>query len=106
MCIIENNLEKSEDFEEINKLENEINSTEEKRIPRKCPGSSLPKWREGELSVKEYHLLPTERKQEHIQYISTLEPSILGDSDEYLLRMYHKKEVKNFFSINDNPKLN
>lgn len=106
MCIIENRINNGEDFEESNKLENEINSTEEKRTPRKCPGSSSPIWREGELSVKEFHLLPTERKEEHIKHISKLETSILGDSDKYLLMMYYKKEVVKFLSINEKPKLN
>ena len=120
MCLINNSLEnkKAVDVElnnEINSTEKqntqdaildekEITSTEEKKFPRKCVGSKLPKWREGELSVKEFHSLPTEGKEAYLNEISQLSSSILGDSDEYLLRTYYKKPVVNFFSINDKHK--
>lgn len=105
MCLIKNNIESNNDISVGGNIINEPKpSTEEKKLPTKIPGSQAPRWREGEVSIKQFHTLSTEGKEEHIKYIQTLPAAILGDSDVYLIRWYVKKEKINFFSMEEHTK--
>ena len=61
-------------------------------------------FREGEINYKQFTQLPKEEKQQHITFLLTLDPDILGTNDYYILLNFGpviKNNVKNLLSIND-----
>jgi hypothetical protein len=56
MCLIKNNIESNNDISVGGNILNEIKpSTEQKNLPTKITGSQAPRWREGEVSIKQFH---------------------------------------------------
>jgi hypothetical protein len=60
------------------------------------------KWRDGELSYKQFTQLERSEKEKHITFLLTLEPKILGNNDKYILSNFAPaREQKNFISLKD-----
>lgn len=55
------------------------------------------KWRDGELTVKEFYKLSNEKKKEYILELEALEYTSSGD--DILLNLYSKKKNKNYFTL-------
>ena len=64
----------------------------------------LPKWRIGALSLKEFHLLQKEEKNNYIKELMLIPDKERGDVDKHILR-YNSIDVepdnKNFFTLDD-----
>lgn len=63
----------------------------------------LWKWREDELSFKEFRKLPQEEKDEYVLLIEGLKPEQRSTGDEIILNLYSKKQPDNikFLSLLD-----
>ena len=57
------------------------------------------KWRDGELSNKEYNKLTSTAKQEYIKQLERLDVNTLSSGDNILLNLYSKKKTKQFISL-------
>jgi hypothetical protein len=55
------------------------------------------KFRDGELSYKQFTQLTKEEKQKHITFLLTLEPDILGFNDEIILNQFGPKKITKKF---------
>lgn len=55
------------------------------------------KWRNEELSYKEFSLLPTQKKQEYVQMLEQLPAVELSSIDEIILNRYGNKKQNNKF---------
>jgi len=65
----------------------------------------LPKWRVGAVSLKEFHLLTKESKNEYIKSLMQIPDKEKSDVDIHILRFYSidiKPDTKNFFTLEDN----
>ena len=58
------------------------------------------KWRDGELSVKEFYHLSSTAKQEYIKQLEKLDAGTLSTGDNILLNLYSKRRTKQFLSLN------
>ena len=58
------------------------------------------KWRDGEMSVKEFFKLNNEKKKEYILELEALEYTSTGD--DILLNLYSKKKNKIYFTLDEN----
>jgi hypothetical protein len=58
------------------------------------------KWRDGEISVKEFYHLSSTAKQEYITGLEQLDTGTLSTGDNILLNLYSKKRTKQFLSLN------
>ena len=56
-------------------------------------------WRDGELSVKEFHKLSSTAKQEYIKELEELDTGTLSTGDNILLNLYSRKRTKQFLSL-------
>ena len=63
--------------------------------------SNMWKWRDGELSMKEFNKLTSTAKQEYITALEQLDTGILSSGDNILLNLYSKKRTKQFLSLNN-----
>lgn len=54
----------------------------------------LWKWREDELSFKEFRKLPQQKKDEYILLIQGLKPEERSTCDEIILNLYSKQETE------------
>jgi hypothetical protein len=64
----------------------------------------LPKWRIGALSLKEFHLLQKEEKNNYIKELMLIPDKDRGDVDKHILRydsISIKPDNKNFFTLED-----
>jgi hypothetical protein len=57
------------------------------------------KWRDGELSNKEYNKLTSTAKQDYIKELEQLDVNTLSSGDNILLNLYSKKKTKQFISL-------
>lgn len=59
------------------------------------------KWREDELSFKEFRKLPQQEKDEYVLLIEGLKPEQRSTGDEIILNLYSKKkpEQNKFFEL-------
>lgn len=57
------------------------------------------KWRDGEISVKEFYHLSSTAKQEYIKQLEQLDTGTLSTGDNILLNLYSKKRTKQFLSL-------
>lgn len=59
------------------------------------------KWRDGELSLKEFYQLTYEKRKEYILFLESIPVEEQSTGDEYLIRMYSKKkpEQNNFLEL-------
>lgn len=59
------------------------------------------KWRDGEISMKEFRKLSLEEKQEYLDLIKGLEQSERSTMDDYLVEIYNldKKKPINLFEL-------
>lgn len=57
-------------------------------------------WRDGELSVKEFHKLISTAKQEYIKTLEQIPVEQLSTGDNILLNLYSKKRTKQFLTLN------
>jgi len=64
----------------------------------------LPKWRTGALSLKEFHSLQKQEKNNYIKELMLIPDKDKGDVDKHILR-YHSIEIKsdnkNFFTLDE-----
>jgi hypothetical protein len=51
------------------------------------------KWREDELSLKQFRELSIDERDEYIFLLKGLKPEILGTNDEYILRWYNQEQI-------------
>lgn len=61
-------------------------------------------WRDGEIPYVQYQKLSTIEKKTHLEYLSKLPAKNRSTNDEYILRFYGPKEVKeqlHFFSLDN-----
>lgn len=58
------------------------------------------KWRDGELSVKEFYSLTSTAKQEYVKQLEKLDAGTLSTGDNILLNLYSKRRTKQFLSLN------
>jgi hypothetical protein len=63
--------------------------------------SNMWKWRDGELSMKEFNKLTSTAKQEYITALEQLDTGTLSSGDNILLNLYSKKRTKQFLSLNN-----
>jgi len=64
--------------------------------------SNTWKWRDGELSMKEFYQLSYKERTAYIELLQQLEPKLLSTCDQYILNLYApKRNVNNFFSIDE-----
>ena len=64
----------------------------------------LPKFRIGALSLKEFHLLQKEEKNNYIKELMLIPDNEKGDVDKHILRYNSidiQPENKNFFTLED-----
>ena len=64
----------------------------------------LPKWRIGALSLKEFHLLKKEEKNNYIKELMQIPDNEKGDVDKHILKynsIHVEPENKNFFTLDD-----
>ena len=64
----------------------------------------LPKWRIGALSLKEFHLLKKDEKNNYIKELMLIPDNEKGDVDKHILRYNSidiQPENKNFFTLED-----
>lgn len=60
------------------------------------------KFRDGEIQLAQFIKLSSTAKQEHIQFLLTLEKSILSTNDQYILIQYGPKQItKKFLNLSD-----
>jgi hypothetical protein len=59
------------------------------------------KWRDGEVSLKEYYKLSKEQQVQYIQEIEVLPTNVRSTGDEYLIRMFGKNKIKKFIQLDD-----
>lgn len=57
------------------------------------------KWRDGELSGKEFNNLSSTAKQDYIKELEQLDVNSLSSGDNILLNLYSKKKTKQFISL-------
>ncbi len=57
------------------------------------------KWRDGELSNREFNNLSSTAKQEYIKELEELDAGTLSTGDNILLNLYSKKRTKQFLSL-------
>lgn len=57
------------------------------------------KWRDEELSVKEFHNLTSTAKQHYIKTLEDMDAGTLSTGDNILLNLYSKKRSKQFLSL-------
>jgi hypothetical protein len=63
------------------------------------------KWRDGELSNKEFNKLSSTAKQEYIKELEQLDAGTLSTGDNILLNLYSKKRTKQFLTLNPEDEL-
>lgn len=63
--------------------------------------SSNWKWRDGEMSVRDFYKLSSTAKQEYIQLLEQLDAGTRSTGDNILLNLYSKKVSKHFISLDD-----
>jgi hypothetical protein len=63
--------------------------------------TNIWKWRDGELSSKEFYKLNSEEKKKYLEEIQNIPTEKRSTIDEYLLTTYqlHKQSTKNFFEL-------
>jgi hypothetical protein len=61
--------------------------------------SNMWKWRDGELSGKEFNNLSSTAKQDYIKELEQLDVNSLSSGDNILLNLYSKKKTKQFISL-------
>lgn len=63
--------------------------------------TNIWKWRENELSAKEFYKLNSENKKKYLEEIQNLPIEQRSTIDEYLITTYqlHKESTKNFFEL-------
>ena len=59
------------------------------------------KWRDGELSMKEFYNLPQQDKDDYILLIEKVPAADRSSMDELLLNRFGSKRKNNYFSINE-----
>lgn len=60
------------------------------------------KWRDGELSYKEFQSLSKEKKQIYLKLIEQLSSTDRGTNDEFILNQYSSNnKIKNFYSLEE-----
>lgn len=52
------------------------------------------KWREDEISFKEFRQLPQQEKDEYVLLIEGLKPEQRSTCDEIILNLYSKKQIE------------
>jgi len=52
------------------------------------------KWREDEISFKEFRKLPQQEKDEYVLLIEGLKPEQRSTCDEIILNLYSKKQIE------------
>lgn len=62
-------------------------------------------YREGQLNLKQFYLIPYEEKKKYIQFLLELDTSARSELDEYILQHFHRNsdtgaKVK-FFQLED-----
>lgn len=67
--------------------------------------SNMWKWRDGELSNKEFNKLSSTAKQEYIKELEQLDAGTLSTGDNILLNLYSKKRTKQFLTLNPEDEL-
>lgn len=63
--------------------------------------TTIWKWRDDELSVKEFYNLTSTAKQEYITSLEQIEAATLSSGDNILLNLYSKKRSKQFLNLNN-----
>lgn len=61
--------------------------------------SNMWKWRDGEISNKDFHKLTSTAKQEYIKTLEQIDAAELSSGDNILLNLYSKKRTKQFLSL-------
>ena len=63
----------------------------------------LPRWRENELTLKQFQRLDISNKKTYVESLSLLKPEEISFTDEYILHFYTKKtpekKQKNFITL-------
>ena len=58
------------------------------------------KWRNGEISLKDFYQLKKEEKQEYVQMLEQLPEQELSTGDLYILNFYSNKKI-NYFTLEE-----
>jgi hypothetical protein len=64
----------------------------------------LPKWRIGALSLREFHSLQKQEKNNYIKELMQIPDKDKGDVDKHILRFHSieiKPDNKNFFTLDE-----
>jgi len=59
------------------------------------------RWRDGELSYKEFQSLSKEKKTNYLKLIEQLSSTDRSTNDQYIINLYSTNKVKNFYSLDD-----
>ena len=63
----------------------------------------LPRWRENELTLKQFQRLDISNKKTYVESLSLLKPEEISFTDEYIIHFYIKKapeqKQKNFITL-------
>lgn len=59
------------------------------------------KWRDGEISYKDFLTLKYQEKQNHLEKLYEIPDDELSNNDIIILNIYSKRKIKKFFTLED-----